>query len=136
MKKLIVVIFLIFMAENFAQVSVIVNKSVSESSVNSSKLSSIYSLSQTKWSDGSKIVVFDQSSDNDQKASFYKFIAKEPQALKKEWLKKQFSGEAKAPESLSSDDDVLKKVASTPGAIGYVKSSSVNSNVKVLLEIK
>lgn len=109
MKKLVVVLFLIFIVENYAQVSVVVNKSVSESSANSSKLASIYSLSQTKWSDGSKIVVFDQSSDNDQKASFYKFIAKEPQALKKEWLKKQFSGEAKAPESLSSDDDVLKK---------------------------
>jgi hypothetical protein len=51
-------------------------------------------------------------------------------------LKKQFSGEAKAPESLSSDDDVIKKVASTSGAIGYVKSSSVHGPVKVLQEIK
>lgn len=136
MKRLIIVLFLIFIVESFAQVSVIVNKSVPETSINSSKLSGIYSLSQVKWSDGSKIVVYEQSSDNDQKAKFYQFISKEPQALKKEWLKKQFSGEAKAPESLSSDEDVLKKVASTPGAIGYVKSSSVNSTVKVLVEIK
>ena len=136
MKKYIVVLLIIFVASGYSQVSVIANKSVSETSLNSATVSNIYSLSQLKWSDGSKIVVFDQSSDNDQKAKFYQFISKEPLALRKEWMKKQFSGEAKAPESLSSDDEVLSKVASTPGAIGYVKSSNVNDKVKVLTEIK
>ena len=136
MKRLIIIVFLLFIAEGYSQVSVVVNKSVSETSINSSKLANVYSLSQLKWSDGSKIVVFEQSGDNDQKAKFYQYISKEPQSLKKEWLKKQFSGEAKAPESLSSDDEILKKVSSTPGAIGYIKSSSVNGTVKVLTEIK
>lgn len=116
-----------------AQVSVIANKSVSET-VNVSKVANIYSLTQTKWSSGSKIVVFDNNSDT--KTNFYKEIGKDQMSLKKEWMKKQLTGEAKAPESLGSDDEVISKVSSTPGAIGFVKSSSVNSNVKVLVELK
>jgi ABC-type phosphate transport system substrate-binding protein len=138
MKKLIFItsLFCLLTINSYGQVSVIANKSVSQNSVNSSALSDIYSLSNVKWSNGSKIFVYEQSADNDTKSKFYKFISKEPLALKKEWLKKQFSGEAKAPETVSSDEEMISKVASTPGAIGYVKSSSVNGNVKVLTEIK
>lgn len=135
MKKLILIfsIMIFTVITVNAQISVIANKSVSET-VNVTKVGNIYSLTATKWSDGSKIVVLDNGSNA--KSDFYKGIGKDQASLKKEWMKKQLTGEAKAPESLSSDDEVLNKVASTPGAIGYVKSSSVNGTVKVLVEIK
>jgi len=117
-----------------AQVSIVVNKSVSESSVNTAKVASIFSLVETKWSDGSKIVVFDQK--GDAKENFYAAIGKDPLAMKKDWLKKQLTGEARAPETVGGDADVIAKVSSIPGAVGYVTSSSVTSGVKVLLEIK
>jgi len=117
-----------------AQVSVIANKSVTESSLASNKVASIYSLETTKWSNGNKIVVFDNNGDS--KPAFYSGIGKDQLAIKKEWMKKQLTGEAKAPEALGSDSDVIGKVSSTVGAIGFVKSSSVTSSVKVLLEIK
>jgi ABC-type phosphate transport system substrate-binding protein len=56
--------------------------------------------------------------------------------IKKVWMKLQLTGEGQAPEGLGSDDEVVSKVASTPGAIGYVDAAKVNDNVKVLLEIK
>lgn len=134
MKKFIVIALFLFSALSVnAQVSVIVNKSVSESA-NASKVANIYSLTQTKWADGTKIVVLDNTSDT--KSDFYSKIGKELLTLKKEWMKKQLTGEAKAPESLGSDDDVIQKVTSTPGAIGFVKSSKVTANVKVLTELK
>ncbi len=132
---IIVSLFLIASAAH-AQVSVIVNKSVPENGIPASKLANIYSLEITKWGNGSRIVVFDYSSANNQQNSFYSYISKSSLDLKKEWMKKQLTGEAKAPETLNSDDEVLAKVASTPGAIGYVKSSLVNSSVKVVAEIK
>jgi ABC-type phosphate transport system substrate-binding protein len=136
MKRLtIAVLLIIFAAINVeAQVSVIANKSVTESSLASNKVASIYSLETTKWSNGNKIVVFDNNGDS--KPAFYSGIGKDQLAIKKEWMKKQLTGEAKAPEALGSDSDVIAKVSSTPGAIGFVKSSSVTSSVKVLLEIK
>lgn len=131
---LVVVVMLFAVASIEAQVSVIANKSVTESSLASGKVAAIYSLESTKWSNGNKIVVFDNSSDS--KSSFYSGIGKELLSLKKEWMKKQLTGEAKAPESLGGDSDIIAKVSSTAGAIGFVKSSSVTSAVKVLLEIK
>lgn len=118
---------------SIAQVSVVVNKSVTESA-NAQKVALIYSLDATKWSNGSKVVVFDNSSEAS--SSFYKGIGKDLLTLKKEWMKKQLTGEAKAPLVLGSDADVIAKVSSTPGAIGYVKSNSVNPSVNVLLELK
>ena len=130
---LLFVAIILFILPVNAQVSVVANKSVGET-INASKLANIYSLTITKWSDGSKIIVFDNNSDT--KNNFYKELGKDQLSLKKEWMKKQLTGEAKAPESLGSDNDVINKVSSTPGAIGFVKSSSVTGNVKVILELK
>ena len=138
MKKYFLILVMIFLIGNAvnAQVSIIVNKSVSETSISAATLGNIYSLVETKWNNGSRIVVFDYNSDNTLKSSFYKHISKDALSIKKEWMRKQLTGEAKAPQLFSSDDEVLAKVASTPGAIGYVKSSIVNSSVKVVVEIK
>lgn len=136
MKKIVIVLAFVFagIVSTYGQVSVIANKSVGEASLTAAKVSAIFSLDQTKWSGGGKIVVIDNSSDA--KKSFYAGIGKDALSMKKEWMKKQLTGEAKAPESLGSDADVIAKVAATPGAIGFVKSGSAGSSVKVLLEIK
>lgn len=132
--NLVLVLFLAIVTTGYTQVSVIANKSVSDASLTKAKVAQIFSLDLTKWSNGEKIIVFDNASDV--KAGFYAAIGKDAMALKKEWLKKQLTGEAKAPASLGSDGDVISKVSSTSGSIGFVKSGSVNSSVKVLVEFK
>ncbi len=138
MKNIIktIVIFTFLGISLNAQVAVVVNKSVSESSLNAAKLGNIYSLSSTKWEDGSKVVVFDQSTDGDVKNKFMSFIGKDALGLRKEWMRKQLTGEAKAPKALGSDADVISKVSSTKGAIGYIDASSVVDAVKVVATIK
>lgn len=132
-KYIVIVLFLVLGTTINAQVSVVANKSVAES-VNAAKVAGIYSLTTTKWADGTKIIVYDNS--GDAKTGFYSGIGRDLQSLKKEWMKKQLTGEGRAPEALSSDADVIKKVASTAGAIGFVKSSSVTGDVKVVAEFK
>ncbi|MEJ6005949.1 phosphate ABC transporter substrate-binding protein [Paucibacter sp. AS339] len=61
-----------------------------------------------------------------------KVLKKTPAQLKALWARQIFTGGAKPPRELASEDDVLKFVASTPGAIGYVDSSKANASVKVL----
>lgn len=132
---IIIGILLLFSISAPAQVSVIANKSVSDNSIKLSEAGNIYSLAQTTWSDGAKIVVFDNA--GDAKNSFYSAIDKDIMSLKKEWMKKQLTGAAKAPQSVSSDEDMVKKISETPGAIGFVKqAASLNGNVKVLLQVK
>ncbi|HAP37103.1 MAG TPA: hypothetical protein DCQ28_14680 [Bacteroidetes bacterium] len=136
MNKYIFITVLLFLSVGIssAQVSIVANKSVQDNGLTTLKVASIFSLEQVKWSSGDRIVVFDQN--GDAKKDFYAGIGKDPLSMKKDWMKKQLTGEAKAPETLSSDADVIAKVSSTPGSIGYVNSSNVSSAVKVLLEIK
>lgn len=118
-----------------AQVAIIANKSVSESSIDASKAGSIYSLSTKKWSNGSPIAIFDLNS-GAPKATFYGFINKNDAALKKDWLKLKLTEGADVPKPVNSDAEMVKMVASTNGAIGYVAASAVTPDVKVLFTIK
>jgi ABC-type phosphate transport system substrate-binding protein len=135
MKKTLILAFLLLgFLHAEAQIAVIVNKSVPEGSLSSGKVATIYALELTKWANGAKIVVVDQS--GDAKDRFYAGIGNDPLALRKTWLKKQLTGEAKAPETLHSDSEVIARVAAVPGAIGYINASSVTPDVKVVCQLK
>jgi hypothetical protein len=55
-----------------------------------------------------------------------------PHQLRMAWDRQVFSGQGQYPEQVASAQEMLSRVASTPGAIGYVKASEVNQNVRVL----
>ena len=61
-----------------------------------------------------------------------KVLKKNPAQLKALWARQIFTGGSKPPKELGSDDDVLKFVSSTPGAIAYVDSGKANKSVKVI----
>jgi ABC-type phosphate transport system substrate-binding protein len=118
-----------------AQVAVIANKSVAESTIDASKLSSIYSLKDKTWSDGKSIVPVMLKGDSQATDKFFSAVGKSKIEMNKLWMKLQLTGEGQAPEGMSSEDEVLNKVASTPGAIGFVSVSKAGSNVKILFTI-
>ena len=119
-----------------AQIAVIVNKANPVSKITSAALTDIYLLNNTKWSNGIKVVVFDSKEGSVQKM-FYAFIGKDNLSLHKRWMQVQLSGEGKAPVALDDASDMLKKVASNEGAIGYVKLSEVHdTDVKVIAKIE
>ena len=65
---------------------------------------------------------------------FYeRVICRSSQQIKAYWSKQIFSGKGTPPKAASNNDEVLKLVASNPNLIGYVDSSKVNSDVKVVL---
>ena len=134
--KLLIAAFFFFIAANMsAQVAVIANKSVAESKIDVSKATNIYLLKDKKWSDGKAVIPFTLKSDNNASSKFFDAIGKSSMEMKKIWMKLQLTGEGQAPEGLSSEEEVLNKVASTPGAIGFVSAAKVNDNVKVILTI-
>ena len=137
MKKIILIIslfLLAFIASN-AQVAVIANKSISVAKINLATLNNIYSLEQVDLG-GTKVQLFDLAEESGAKSSFYNALGKPAAEFKKIWMKKKLTGNGNPPKPVASEDDMLAKVASTPGAIGFVSASKVNSSVKVILEIK
>jgi ABC-type phosphate transport system substrate-binding protein len=117
----------------YAQVAVIANKSVSENSIDESKLTELYTLKTKTWDNGSAVILLTLKGDNNTSDKFFDKIGKSSMKMKKIWMKKQLTGEGQAPEGFGSEDEMLNKVASTPGAIGFVDATKVNDNLLVLV---
>ena len=83
---------------------------------------------------GKPVVVLYQKAGATKQAFEAKVLGRSGADLAGYWSKLIFTGKAKAPEELSSDAAVKAKVASTPGAIGYIDDASVDGTVKVLFK--
>ena len=129
---LVIVAFSLCLCSAQAQIAVIVNKSLNLSSLDKSTLTNIYQL-ETKSINGTKLVVFDLKDETQTKTKMYALIGQSPGLLRKEWLKAKLTGAGEPPTALMSEEDMIAKVASTPGAIGYVSLDKVNASVKVVL---
>jgi len=118
-----------------SQAVVIVHKSVPLESASAAEIADIYQLKVRSWEDDSRITVFNLKTDGKLKNAFYAFIKQNPLNLRKLWLRLQLTGEATPPKSTDTEDAMVKKVASTPGAIGFVSKEKINDDVKVIAVI-
>lgn len=121
-------------AEN--QYEIVANPGVSEKILTVNSLRSIFSMRLKTWPDGTKIRVFVLSDEDE----LHQIFSKEklnvfPYQLRSTWDRLVFSGTGQAPTKVNSNEEMLAKIASTPGAIGYLWKANINENVNVL-EIK
>lgn len=87
--------------------------------------------------DGSKPVVLDYAEGEALRAEFTeRVLGKNEQQLRGYWTRMIFTGKAQPPRTVSSTDDMMRLVATTPGAIGYVESSRPLPGVKVLWRVE
>jgi ABC-type phosphate transport system substrate-binding protein len=136
MKKLLLVSMLLLgAAQGFAQIAVIANKNVDLAISKVGDVVDIFTLEVQKSKNGVQLVLFDQKGGSVQE-QFYAAVGKSAMELKKIWMKAQLSGNGKAPEAMDGEDAVLAKVASTPGAVGYVSEAKAKGDVKVIFVIK
>ncbi len=120
-----------------AQTAVIVNRSVPASSMGLKELLDIYTLNKAHWDDGSRITVFDLKRGKTKEA-FYEYIDMSEEDLQRIWLRKQFTGKARPPRSISNEEELIDMVSRTPGAIGYVTERNIpkKSNVRIVARVK
>lgn len=132
MKQLIAAFFclVLWISPIPAQVAVIAHNSVPLDTVRASELLNFFTGDVSFWSDGEPIIIFDLKEKGEVKDTFYNFLGMSSSRLKSIWMKRMLSGDADPPEFLKSEDDMLKKVAATAGAIGFVSQSIVNGEVK------
>ncbi len=135
-KKILIVLILFLSIKLNAQVAVIANKSVPIEKASKSQLLDYYSGDIKFWGDKKPIVVFDLKPKTEIKDIFYEYIAKNTARMKSIWMKKLLMGEGDPPYAVDSEDEMLQKVQSTPGAIGFVSLSKVKGNVKIIALIK
>jgi ABC-type phosphate transport system substrate-binding protein len=133
MKKIIIILFLsIWTVCGLGQVAVIANPSVPVDTITNIELLDFYTRDIRLWNNNKPVIVFDLKPKGEVKETFYEFIGKSTSRMKSIWMKKMLSGEGDPPLALDSEESVLKKVASTRGAIGFVRQDLVTEDVKVL----
>jgi len=125
----------VYMRMAFAQVAVIAHKAVPEDTLSQARLLDFYSGEIKSWRNKVPVVVFDLKPANEIRELFYQLLGKTPSRMKSIWLKKLLLGEGDPPAALESEEEVLKKVAATRGAIGFVGKAKVGGEVKIIVVI-
>lgn len=132
---LIIVFLAIAFSVNFAQIVVVANKAISEDIKNPSELYNVVTLERVKWKSGEDIAIFYNNSDAEINEKFFQSLGIKFIDAKKIWMKKTLTGEAKAPKTISSYEEILKIVSETKGAIAIVPKDKVKGDVKILFEV-
>ena len=112
---------------------IVTNPGVSEKALSVNSLRSIFSMHLKTWPDGTKIRVFVLPDDD----PLHQIVSKEklnvfPYQLRSTWDRLVFSGTGQAPTKVNSNEEMLNRIANTPGAIGYLWRANINENVNVL----
>lgn len=119
-----------------AGVAVIGNSDLSVDSIAAAEVADIFLGKTTKLA-GTPLTVIEHKDGDNVKEEFYnRVVGKSPSQLKAYWAKLVFTGEGVPPKEYAGDRAVMERVSATPGGIGYVSDTSVNSSVKVLFESK
>jgi ABC-type phosphate transport system substrate-binding protein len=114
-------------ADPLSVVEVIVNPGVQHESLSVGRLRVIFSMRVTRWADSQPIHVFVLPGDHPLHQRFVKNVLKLfPHQLQSAWDRMVYSGTGVAPTIVASVEEMRAKIASTPGAIGYIDKRGAN----------
>jgi len=128
---LFVLFFAVASCASAADVLVIVNKGVVASSISKDDLKRVYLGKKTRWDNGDKIN-FCLIKTGLLKTFVSDYVGSSVSHYFKYWKKQVFTGKGHMPPFYGKDDDVVKFVAGTKGAIGFVPAGSNTDSVKVI----
>lgn len=131
--RCIILCFLAMLGVTQAQVVIIAHKDVPVSQLTQPQLLDFYTGDVKRWENKHPVVVYTLKHKTASQDSFFHLLGRTSSRMKSIWMKNMLSGEGDPPEALVSESDVLQKVATTPGAIGFVSSDSTNDAVKTLI---
>jgi len=115
-----------------AEVAVIAHPSVPADQLDRTSLFDVYSGDIQEWANGAPIVLIDLKPKTDIKEAFYDYLGKSASRMKSIWMKNMLTGEGQPPVSVESQEAILERVASTPGAVGYIDRRLVTDQVITL----
>lgn len=116
------------------QLVVIAHKDVPIENITPEQVTKIFLKQQLHWSNGKPVQPVDLRDGTRLRTEFYEKVTGRSQTqLRTYWARQTFTGMALSPPQMGSAEDVMRYVAATPGAIGYVLSKNIEGNVKVLL---
>ena len=107
--------------------AIAVNNSITETQMSRSFARQLFGMKARQWSDGSTVKVFVLPDQASQHVSFAKEILEIfPYRLRSAWDRQVYSGTGQAPSEVSTIEGMQAKLASTPGAVGYLPKDKID----------
>jgi len=124
-------------ADNLAQanssIEIFVNVSVVDEKYTLADVRAIFAMRKTRWHDGQKIQVFVLPDNSPLHRQFTKSkLNMFPHQFRRIWDRLIFSGIGQGPQEVESMEEMQKKLASVPNAVGYLEAPINNKNIRVL----
>jgi len=115
-------------------IAFIVNKSNTTDAMTLAELRNIFLAERNRWPNGRKITITMLEAGNPEREVVLRTICRMREAdFNRNFLRVKFTGETtEEPRLLASPTNMVRFVFNAPGAIGYVRASSVDGSVKVL----
>jgi len=114
-------------------VEVVVNKSVPVSTFSLEDLQAVFSMQKRNWSKHRQIKVFILPESSQTHQDFVKHgLRMFSHQIRRIWDRMIYSGSGAPPVELSSEKEMINKIANTPDAIGYLSAKPDNENIRVI----
>ncbi|MET0535581.1 MAG: hypothetical protein ABW171_15300 [Steroidobacter sp.] len=115
-------------------VDVIVSPTLTNAALDRSMLRAVFTMRVKQWPDGSPIRVFVLPDDDPLSDQFYRErLGMYSYVLRRAWDRMVFTGTGLAPTVVQSEREMIDRVRSTPGAIGYVRKRELSESDARLL---
>lgn len=112
-------------------VELVVNPAVTETSLTQDKVRAIFNMRLLSWPDGTPVRVFVLKDRDPLHREFSKRVLQVfPHQLRRSWDRRVYSGVGQAPQQVDSVDEMRRRVAGTPGAIGYLPEDRIDDSVR------
>jgi TonB family protein len=115
-----------------SEAKIVANPSVRADSITPAELRSVFLQDRRSLSDGSHVEPVLSKGGTVHEAFLRQYVGKSDDALRTYYRTLVFTGTGTMPKFLDSDADIVRYVARTKGAIGYVSSDCPTPGVKVL----
>jgi hypothetical protein len=107
--------------EGASAVDVIVSPSLASTKLDRSLLRAVFTMRVREWPDGLPVRVFVLPDDDPLSDQFYRErLGMYSYVLRRAWDRMVFTGTGFAPTIVRTEQEMIERVRSTPGAIGYV----------------
>lgn len=136
MKKIILFATALMFSFNISAATVVVgNPAAGVDALSKKNVKKLFMGKKTKLSNGKKARIIELSNGNASRIAFHKAITGRSESqLQSGWSRLVFTGKAEAPVQVADDAAVIKAVAASANAIGYIDEASVTGEVKVLFK--
>ncbi len=117
-----------FLSQGYLKTSA--NAGLKDESIDAATIKSVFRGKKVSWNNKTPVTVAILKGGGVHEEFLKEAFNISPSAFSNYWRLTAMSGGASAPKEFASEDDLLKFVAATPGAIGYVDDARVTADVR------